>query len=455
MGKPSAPSPTATAQAQTDSNRQTAITQAGLNATNQVTPYGNLTYEQIGTWEDGTPRYQATQSLSGGAQTLFDTGLKTQQNLADLAQQQSGRLSGLLNQSLDLSNLPQAGSVPGFQRYESGPNLSTQGGDTSGIARNIGPAGNIQMQLGDEDSWGQVQRVEDALFSRLNPQIDRQRQQMETDLANRGIRPGSTAYSQAMNDFNRDLNDQRTSILLNAGQEQNRLQQIAMNSGNFANNAQAQNYAQLANNAQFQNQAQNQLYTQQVGNTALSNAALQQMYQNDTSAAAANNAQYQQRFQNQNLARQNALNEQLLQRQLPLNEILALSGQSQLQQPNFVNTPQTGVAGTDVAGITNQQYQQQLQGYNSMMGGLFSAGAGLLAAPQTSILGNLLSDRRAKKDIERIGQTDAGTPIYRFRYKSGGPAQIGFMAQDLLETQPHAVVMGPDNFYRVNYEEVV
>lgn len=423
MGKaPSAPNPTTTAQAQTDSNRQTAITQAGLNAVNQVTPYGNLNYEQIGTWEDGTPRYQATQSLSGGAQSLFDTGLKTQQNLASLAEQQSGRLSSLLNQNFDLSGLPAAGR---------NPNLNTYGGDTSGITNSIGNAGAIQMQLGDQDSWGQVQRVEDALFSRLNPQIDRQRQQMETDLANRGIRPGSTAYSQAMNDFNRDLNDQRTSILLNAGQEQNRLQQLSLNSGNFANNAQAQNYAQLANNAQFQNQAQNQLYTQQMGNAAFGNAAQQQM------------------FQNQNATRQNALNEQLLQRQLPLNEILALSGQAQLQQPNFVSTPQTGVAGTDVAGITNANYAQQMQQYNAnqgLLGGLFSAGASLVP---------LLSDRRAKTDIVRIGSTDSGVPIYKFRYKTGGPTQIGYMAQDLLELQPNAVTMGPDGLYRVKYSEVV
>lgn len=429
MGKPSAPNPTAVAQSQTDSNRQTAITQAGLNAVNQNTPYGNLTYDQIGTWEDGTPRYQATQTMSDASQSLFNTGQQTQQNLANLAQQQSGRLSGLLSQNLDLSGLPSGGRAPG---------MNMTGGDTSGIATSFGQAGDIQSQLGDQDSWGQVQRVEDALFSRLNPQIDRQRQQMETDLANRGIRPGSTAYSQAMGDFNRDLNDQRTSVLLNAGQEQNRMQQVALNSGNFANNAQAQNFAQQAARGQFQNQAQNQLYTQQMGNAAFGNAAQQQNYQN------------------QNLDRQNALNEQLLQRQLPLNEILALSGQAQLQQPTFINTPQTGVAGTDVAGLTNQAYQQQQQGYNSMMGGLFSAGAGLLAAPSTSILGGLmLSDRRAKTDIVRMGQTDAGTSIYKFKYKHGGPTQIGYMAQDLLDTQPHAVTMGPDGLYRVNYEEVV
>jgi hypothetical protein len=67
----------------------------------------------------------------------------------------------------------------------------------------------------------------------------------------------------------------------------------------------------------------------------------------------------------------------------------------------------------------------------------------------------LLSDRRAKTDIKRIGQTDAGTPIYRFKYKHGGPVQIGYMAQDLLETQPHAVTTGPDGFYRVSYGDVL
>lgn len=423
MGKaPSPPNPVTTAQAQTDSNRQTAITQAGLNATNQITPYGNLTYDQIGTWEDGTPRYQATQSLSDGAQSLFNTGQQTQQNLANLAQQQSGRLSGLLNQNLDLSGLPSGGRAPG---------LSTMGGDTSGIATSFGQAGDIQSHLGDQDSWGQVQRVEDALFSRLNPQIDRQRQLMETDLANRGIRPGSTAYSQAMGDFNRDLNDQRTSVLLNAGQEQSRMQQVALNSGNFANNAQAQNFAQQAARGQFQNQAQNQLYTQQMGNAAFGNAASQQNYQN------------------QNLDRQNALNEMLLQRQLPLQEILAVSGQGQLTQPNFVSTPQTGVAGTDVAGITNGAYGQQMQAYNAnqgLMGGLFSAGASLIP---------LLSDRRAKKDIQRIGTADNGLPIYFYRYKHNGMPQIGFMADEVKTVHPEAVIRGPDGLDRVDYEKAV
>src|SRR5690554_4132193 len=89
IGKaPSPPNPVATAAAQTASNRETAITQAGLNAINQVTPYGNLTYTQDGKWADGTPKFTATQTLSDAGQQLYDTGLTTSQNLADLAQEQ-------------------------------------------------------------------------------------------------------------------------------------------------------------------------------------------------------------------------------------------------------------------------------------------------------------------------------------------------------------------------------
>lgn len=143
-----------------------------------------------------------------------------------------------------------------------------------------------------------------------------------------------------------------------------------------------------------------------------------------------------------------ALQSQLAVRQAPVNEILALAGQGQVQQPNFTSTPQTGVAGTDVAGITQNAFNQQMAGYNAgqqTLGGLFSAGASLIP---------LLSDRRAKTDIERIGYTDTGTPIYRFRYRHGGPVQIGYLAQDLLETHPDAVSLGPDGMYRVQYEKV-
>lgn len=394
-----------------------------MNNVNQVSPYGNLTYTQD-SWANGDPRYTATQSLSPQGQQLFDTNNQTQQNLANLAQQQSGRLSGILNQNLDFSSLPSAGSSPSYQTYGSGPSLSTQ----------IGQSGDVQMQLGGEDSWGRVKDVENALFSRLNPQLDRQRQQLDTELVNKGIRPGSTAYQQQMETFNQGLNDQRTSVLLNAGQEQNRLQQLDLNSGNFANSAQAQQFGQQAARATF------------------GNAANQQMYQNQTGATAANNALGQQQFANENLTRQNALNEMLLQRQLPLNEILALSGQAQLQQPSFMSTPQTSVGGTDVAGINANNYNQQMAQYQQnqgLLGGLFSAGASALPGLMA------LSDRRAKTDIKRIGTADNGLPLYFYRYRHTGVPAIGPMADEVALIHPDAVVMGPDGYARVDYEKAV
>ena len=310
-GAPSAPDPVQTAAAQTASNRETAISQAGLNATNQVTPYGNLTYSQIGTWADGTPRFQATQSLSGPGQQLFDTGMKTQQNLADLAQEQSGRLSGLLNQPLD---------------------------------------------------WSQQQAyLNDLTAQNLNPQWDRLAQQNEQSLVNRGLRPGSTAYNAAQDEF------------------------LQSRSSAF-NNANLNNF-----------------------NSALSS--------------------------------------QMQLRQAPINELLALAGQGQIQQPNFVGTPQTQVAGTDVAGITQNAFNQQMAGYNqnqAALGGLFSAGASLIP---------LLSDRRAKTDIKRVGTADNGLCIYLYRYRHGGPFHIGVMADEVEAVAPNAVVLGSDNFKRVNYAE--
>jgi len=311
-GAPAAPNPTSVAQAQTGSNRETAITQAGLNMVNQTDAQGNtLNYNQIGTWADGTPRYEAKQGLSAAGQQLLGATQGTQQNLANLAKEQSGRLSGLLNAPIDFSQ--QKNYLEGL---------------TSGAL---------------DKRWNQLS------------------QQNETDLVNRGIRPGSTQYDNLKNQF-------------------------MVNQSDAYNSANVNNY-----------------------NTALQS--------------------------------------QMALRQAPLQELLALSGQGQIAQPQFTNGPQTAVAGTDVAGIQQAGYQNQMAGYNAgqqQLGGLFSAGASLIP---------LLSDRRAKTDIKRIGTADNGLGIYLYRYRSGGPFHIGVMADEVERVSPSAVVMGPDDLLRVNYAE--
>lgn len=135
-----------------------------------------------------------------------------------------------------------------------------------------------------------------------------------------------------------------------------------------------------------------------------------------------------------------AFSEALAQRNQPINEITALMSGSQVSNPAQMSgaTPQASVAGVDYAGLVNQNYQNQLNASQAGMGGLFGL-AGTLGSAALKY-GPALSDRRVKTDIVRVGTLDNGLPVYRFRYKAGGPVQIGLMAQDVAETNPEAVV---------------
>ena len=65
-----------------------------------------------------------------------------------------------------------------------------------------------------------------------------------------------------------------------------------------------------------------------------------------------------------------------------------------------------------------------------------------------------MSDRRVKTDIARVGTLDNGLPVYVYRFKHGGPPQIGVMAQDVEQVKPHAVAeIG--GIKHVNYAEAV
>lgn len=63
-----------------------------------------------------------------------------------------------------------------------------------------------------------------------------------------------------------------------------------------------------------------------------------------------------------------------------------------------------------------------------------------------------LSDRRAKEDIRRIGQTDGGLPVYVYRYKGGDTFHMGVMADEVEVVQPEAVVQRPDGLKAVRYD---
>lgn len=92
-----------------------------------------------------------------------------------------------------------------------------------------------------------------------------------------------------------------------------------------------------------------------------------------------------------------AVQEQLTEDNQRINQISALLSGGQVSQPQFVGTNMPTIANTDVAGLINQNYQNQLgvwqnqqSGLGGLIGGLGAGAAGLMAAPATSVFGGLI-----------------------------------------------------------------
>lgn len=160
----------------------------------------------------------------------------------------------------------------------------------------------------------------------------------------------------------------------NQAQQQQNTQNLQ--AANFQNAAQDQLYQQMLSNAGFYNQAQSQNFNQAQQNAALNNQAASQQFNMGTANATLNNQ-----------ARQQQINEATYLRNLPLNDIAALLGTGGgVQNPNFTNFAQVGVAAPDYQGATyanynaaNQQYLQAQQARSAGLGSIFGL-AGTLGA---------------------------------------------------------------------------
>ncbi|WP_189379586.1 hypothetical protein [Mesorhizobium sp. M4B.F.Ca.ET.013.02.1.1] len=192
---PAPPDPKETSAASTSTNVGTAVANANLGNVNQVTPDGNLTYSQSGTyrWNDpytgksyDIPTYTATQTLSQTGQAIKDQTDQAKLNLGELAAGQSSFLKDWLSKPIDLSN------------------------DATEA------------------------RLMDLGMKRLQPALDARRAANEADLINRGIRPGSDNYAQAQNIQNQGENDAYNSLLL-SGRGQAVQEALAQNSAPINN----------------------------------------------------------------------------------------------------------------------------------------------------------------------------------------------------------------------------
>ena len=417
MSKPDAPTPPnpqSTAQAQTGTNIGTAIANAWMNNMNQVGPDGSQTYNQTGTQQYtdpytgqtyAIPQFTQTTTLSQAQQALKDQTDATKLNLGTAATTESGQLASTLANPFSLNGQPAAGDPSTISGV---PKAQTS----------FDAGGPITTSYGPDNFSTDRQNVQDALMARLNPQLDLQQSRLQQQLADQGIRYGSDAYNNAFTPVNQQRNDAQLAVIGAAGQEQQRMMDEA--------NQQAT----------FQNAAQQQQYSQNLGGATFSNASLAQQL-----------AQAQAAFGAQNTARNQSIQEQFAARNQPINEVTALMSGSQVSSPQFGQTPQSQIPTTDVAGITNQNfqnqqavYQSQNQNYQALMGGILGLGAGALKA----------SDRRVKENIDRIGTVFAASsksgenkklPIYEYSYKKDpdGTRHVGPMAQDVERVTPEAV----------------
>ncbi len=249
-----------------------------------VTPYGN----QSVSYDGDIPT--VTQSLTPTGQAAVDQQQQAELGLATTANQQTQRIGDLLNTPFTFGQTPQ------------------QGLDLSGVAKMPINAGTTAQQ---------------AILSRLEPNLQKRRVSTETQLRNQGLSVGNEAYDNA--------------IKLLGEQENDAMQQAAL----------AGVQADMSANQQGFNQA---LQSGQFGNTAI----------------------------------QQALAQALTQRDVPINEITALLSGSQVQNPQFpgyqgsTTAPAPVFAGTQAQGAWDQNlYNQEVAQRNSLMGGLF----GLAAAP--------------------------------------------------------------------------
>lgn len=168
MGKsqpkaPKPPDPKQVAAAQTGTNIGTAIAQQGLNAINQVGPYGSLTYATTG-YETYTDPYTG-QSYQIPTRTAT-TALSPEQQ--KLYEQQTGIQSGLNTTAQSLLN-------------SASPTLGST----------------VDLSRGALDNY-----ISDNYLDDFNKQWDTNQGSLATTLANKGIKMGSAAYDKAIADFN-------------------------------------------------------------------------------------------------------------------------------------------------------------------------------------------------------------------------------------------------------------
>lgn len=186
---PPPPDPYATSAADQAGHVGTAIAQTALNNADEESPFGTVDYEITGnqTVKDAqgkdidVPTYTRKITLSEAEQQKYDLENQVALQAGDIATNQLDLLNDTLSSPINYDDLPEVETDQGY--------------------------------------------YQDLLFQRLNPEIERDRERLETQLANQGIAQGTEAYKTAQEQMERNVNDARIGGLLQAGQYASQEQQ--------------------------------------------------------------------------------------------------------------------------------------------------------------------------------------------------------------------------------------
>jgi hypothetical protein len=461
-----------------------------------------LTYSQdknpdgtLATNGDGTPRYTQTMAYSPDEQAKYEQANKVALGLNGLAVNNIGRVTDAQATPFTYDGMTplktsvgdgnpfslQGGPSVGPLTYST-PQTDSQGvqGAGAGIQHDLNYSG-LTALPGTSDFGGEQQKMADTVYQQAASRLDPQWQQSDSDLRSRlaaqGISENSDAYRRAIDNEARAKTDAYNQAQYTAQQagssEQSRLFGLALTArqqgqnevdtqGTFHNGSQGQGFDQSATAAQQAMAANEQNFGQKQANATLMNNTEGQAFSEGGQATDRNNQNQNQYFNQSsanatfnNNARQQQIQESAYLRNLPLNDIAALLGTGPgVAQPDFNPVSQVGVAAPDQMGLTASNYAQATNQYNAqqaarsqMLGSIFGAAGSVGSA-------FMLSDRRFKENIKRIGTLVNGLATYAFNYIGSKAQEFGVMAQEVLAVRPDAVVQAPNGVLYVNYGKV-
>ena len=241
------------------------------------------------------------------------------------------------------------------------------------------------------------------------------------------VNPSALDVNQYLNPYTQDVvNATQAAMNQQQGQQLSQQQGQAINAGAFGGDrANLQRAALQGQQSLAQAQAISPLY-QQNYNQALATAQQQQGV--GLGAAQANRANLQNVAQGLASLGTNA-------QQAGLAGAQAQMGAGQAQQ----QTQQAGLQALYNQFQQQQAYPFQVAQFLANIAEGTGAVSGNTTTSTTTGGGGFFSDKRLKENVQKVGKTNDGQPIYRFNYKGDPRTQIGLMAQDVEKSHPDAV----------------